>query len=198
MSLKENISMVKEELNSEEKFFEKAVITEKFVKKYKNLMITTVVAIIIVIVANVVMDSNKTAAVEQANQTLATLEANPSDENAATSMKTLSPKLFDVWSYSQAVVNKDIEAMKKLQNSKAMLVSDLASYEVASQSGDSSKLNEYSMKQGAIYKDLAVVQSAIILLNKNEIDKAHNELKKVSQDSSLSKIVLALLHYGVK
>ena len=198
MSLKENISMVKEELNSEEKFFEKAVITEKFVKKYKNLMITTVVAIIIVIVANVVMDSNKTATVEQANQTLATLEANPSDENAAMSMKTLSPKLFDVWSYSQAVVNKDIEAMKKLQNSKAMLVSDLASYEVASQSGDASKLNEYSMKQGAIYKDLAVVQSAIILLNKNEIDKAHNELKKVSQDSSLNKIVLALLHYGVK
>jgi hypothetical protein len=38
LSLKENINMVREELNSEEKFFEKAVITEKFVKKYKNLL----------------------------------------------------------------------------------------------------------------------------------------------------------------
>ena len=35
MSLKEELEMVKEELSSEEKFFEKAVITEKFVKKYK-------------------------------------------------------------------------------------------------------------------------------------------------------------------
>jgi len=45
LSLKNNIEMVKEELNSEEKFFEKAVITEKFVKKYKNLLIGSVIAI---------------------------------------------------------------------------------------------------------------------------------------------------------
>ena len=198
MSLKENINMVKEELNSEEKFFEKAVITERFVKKYKNLMIAAVVLIIITVVANVVMDSNKADTVEEANHTLAILEANPADENAATSMKNLSPMLFDAWSYSQAIANKDIEAMKKLQNSKAVLISDLASYEVASRSGDSAKLNDYSMKQGAIYKDLALVQNAIVLLNKNEVDKAHNELKKVSQESLLNKIVLALLHYGVK
>ena len=190
--------MVKEELNSEEKFFEKAVITERFVKKYKNLMIAAVVVIIITVVANVVMESNKTATVEEANHTLATLLANPTDENAAISMKTLSPMLFDAWSYSQAIANKDLEAMKKLQNSKAVLISDLASYEVASQSADSSKLNDYSMKQGAIYKDLALVQNAIVLLNKNEIDKARNELKKVPLESSLNKIVLALLHYGVK
>jgi len=35
LSLKQDIEMVKEELNSEEKFFEKAVLTERFVKKYK-------------------------------------------------------------------------------------------------------------------------------------------------------------------
>jgi len=198
LSLKENIDMVKEELNSEEKFFEKAVITEKFVKKYKNLMIGLVVAIIVVVVANVVIDSNKAATVEEANKTLATLLENPSDENAATAMKNLSPTLYDAWSYSQAVVNKDIEAMKKLQSSKAILVADLATYEVASQASDASALSSYSMKQSSVYKDLAIVQNAIILLNKNEIDKAHNELKKVSQQSSLNKIVLALLHYGVK
>ena len=35
LSLKTDIEMVKDELTSEEKFFEKAVVTEKFIKKYK-------------------------------------------------------------------------------------------------------------------------------------------------------------------
>lgn len=198
MSLKENIEMVKEELNSEEKFFEKAVITEKFVKKYKKLMIASVVAIVIVVVANVVINSNKAATIVEANEVFAKLVKDKNDKNALTAMKSLSPMLYDAWNYSQAMVNKDVESMKKLQSSKATLISDLATYEVASQGGASSKLNTYSMKQGAIYKDLAIVQSAIILLNSNEVDKAHDELKKISQNSSLSKIVLALLHYGVK
>jgi len=198
LSLKENISMVKEELNSEEKFFEKAVITERFVKKYKNLMIGLVVLIVVIVTANVVLDSNEKAKIKEANQVLATLNSDVKDENAATKLANLSPALFDVWSFSKAVVNKDLEKLKKLQNSKAVLVSDLASYEVASLSGDESKLNSYSMKQGAIYKDLALVQRAIVLINKNDIEKAHIELKKVSATSPLSKVVLALSHYGVK
>ena len=47
MSLKDNIEMVKEELNSEEKFFERSVITERFVKKYKNAIIASVVVIVL-------------------------------------------------------------------------------------------------------------------------------------------------------
>ncbi len=198
MSLKENMSMVKEELNSEEKFFEKAVITEKFVKKYKNIMIGLVVAVIVVVVANVVLEANKNSEVKEANQLLATLKANSKDENAKTQLSHLSPNLYDVWSFSQAIVHKDIETLKKLQSSKANLIGDLASYEVASQSGNVDKLNDYSMRQGAIYKDLALVQSAIIFLDKNELDKAHQKLKQVSATSPLSKIVLALSHYGVK
>lgn len=198
MSLKENIGMIKEELNSEEKFFEKAVMTERFVKKYKNLMIGLVVAIVVVVITNVVIESNKAETIIEANKTLAILDSDASNSNAMTQLKSLSPALYDIWSFSQAIADKNLETMKKLQKSKTMLVSDLATYEVASQSNDSSTLNEYSMKQGAIYKDLALVQNAIILINKNEVQKAHQELRKVSADSSLKKVVLALSHYGVK
>ena len=59
LSLKENIDMVKQELNSEEKFFEKAVITEKFVKKYKNMMIASVVAIVVLVAANIGYEANE-------------------------------------------------------------------------------------------------------------------------------------------
>lgn len=198
MSLKENIDMVKDELNSEEKFFEKAVITEKFVKKYKNVMIAAVVAVVLLVAGNIIYTANKSANIEEANMALASLNKDPNDVNSKAKLESLSKELYDVWTYSQALANQDMKALKELTDSKNTVVSDLATYELASSSADQDALSKYSMKQNAIYKDLALVQNAILYINKNEIDKAHQELRKVPQNSSLNKVVLALLHYGVK
>jgi len=198
LSLKENINMVKQELNSEEKFFEKAVITERFVKKYKNYMIGGAVAILIAVIVDFAYETNKAATVEEANVVLRSLNQEINNVDALSELKSLSPKLYDVWTYSQAVANKDVETLKTLSRSKTLLISDLATYELASSTADEDMLSDYSMKQNAIFKDLALVQNAILFLEKDKIEKAHNELKKVSQDSSLSKVALALLHYGVK
>ncbi|WP_373070087.1 hypothetical protein [Sulfurimonas sp.] len=198
MSLKENINMVKDELNSEEKFFEKAVITEKFVKKYKNVMIGAVIAVVLLVMGNLIYEANKSASIEEANVALSALNQDPTNVDAKSELESLSKELFDVWSYSQAIANNDMKALKELSSSKTFVVADLASYELASSSADQDALSKYSMKQNSIYKDLALVQNAILFINKNEIEKAHQELKKVPQSSSLNKVVLALLHYGVK
>ncbi|QOY53759.1 hypothetical protein HUE87_07565 [Candidatus Sulfurimonas marisnigri] len=195
MSLKENINMVKEELNSEEKFFEKAVITERFVKKYKNLMITTVVAVIAVVGANIAYNANEQSKITAANVALIKLQEDAGNSDALNELKSLSPNLYDVWIFSKAVVDKDLEAIKKLKNSKALIISDLVKYELAN---DADSLNEYASKQDAIFRDLALLQSAVILLNTNKIEEAHNKLLKISQESSLSNLAKALLHYGVK
>lgn len=198
MSLKENIGMVKEELNSEEKFFEKAVMTENFLKKYKKYMIGLAVAILVAVVVDFVYESNKAQTVEEANKVLASLDSGTNNVGAPNELKSLSPTLYNVWRYSQAIANSDTHALKSLSKSKTLIVSDLSEYELASSTADSKKLSEYSMKQKAIFKDLALVQNAILYIDKKEIEKAHNELKKIPQDSSLSKVALALLHYGVK
>jgi len=195
LSLKENISMVKEELNSEEKFFEKAVITEKFVKKYKNMMIASVVAIVVLVAANIGYEANEASKKTAANELLAKLMSNPSDKMASSKLQTLNPALHDAWIFSQASVNKDMLSMEKLKNSNTLIISDLAKYELAK---DVSSLDNYASKQDAIFKDLALVQSAVLLLNENKIDEARNELVKVSKTSSLSKIANALMHYGLK
>jgi len=195
LSLKNNIEMVREELNSEEKFFEKAVITEKFVKKYKNVMIGSFVAIVLVIGANIAYEANKQSKMDAANEALLELSKDSKNSAAASQLKALSPNLYDVWILSQAVANKDLVSMKELKNSKAILVSDLATYELAQ---DSASLSSYASKQNAVYRDLALVQSAVILMNENKIDKAHQELSKIGLQSPLAKIASALLHYGVK
>jgi len=198
LSIKNDIEMVKEELNSEEKFFEKAVMTEKFVKKYKNIMIGAVVAIVIVVGANIAYDINKESQIKAANKALATLSEDATNSEALLTLKSISSELYDVWRYSNAVAKKDMITIKELRDSSAVMVGDLAKYEVAQDSKDAALLDSYASKQDAVYRDLALVQSAIILMNNNEIEKAHEKLAKISAESSLNKIANALLHYGVK
>ena len=198
MSIKDDISMVKDELNSEEKFFEKAVMTEKFVKKYKNVMIGSVVAIVVLVSANIIYDANKNATIEKANNVLATLSVNPTDEASKSLLKTLSPAMYDVWLYSQAVADNDFKKIENLKNSKDSIIKDLVSYELAQDSKNISALSDYASKQDSIYKDLALVQSAVFLMNENKMEEAHQKLVQVSKKSSLNQVVQALLHYGVK
>lgn len=195
LSLKDNISMVKEELNSEEKFFEKAVMTEKFVKKYKKIMIASVVVISLIVGANLAYNANESSKISAANEVLFKLQKDSKNIEALNELKMLSPELYDVWIFSQAIANKDLEALKSLSSSKTLIVSDLVKYELAA---DSALLESYASKQDAIFKDLALVQSAVVFLNENKIEEARNKLSMVSKDSSLNKLVAALMHYGIK
>ncbi|MDD2652719.1 MAG: hypothetical protein PHX44_06695 [Sulfurimonas sp.] len=195
MSLKDNIDMVKEELNSEEKFFEKAVVTEKFIKKYKNVLIGSVIAVVLFAVANVAYEMNEKSKLESVNKAFAKLSANPKDGAALNEIKSLSSELHDAWIFSQAVANKDMESLKGLKDTKALIVSDLAEYEMAT---DEASLQKYASRQDAIFRDLALVQSAVLLLNANKIQEARDALAKVSKGSSMEKLVAALMHYGVK
>lgn len=197
MSLKNDIEMVKEELNSEEKFFEKAVVTERFVKKYKNLMIGGVVAIVIGVSANLVMEASKAADIAAANEQLEFLQKDNTNKSALAELQKRSPALFELYNYSQAIVNNDTKALESLKNSKAPLLSDLASYEVASRTKKSSELESYTSKQGAIYKELAQLQLAVMLIDEGKVKEAQDKLSTIEEGSPLFKVAHALRHYGV-
>jgi len=198
LSIKNDIEMLKEELSSEEKFFEKAVVTEKFVKKYKNVMIGSLVAVVALVGGNIAYEANKQSKITSANEQVALLNENPDNTQAQENLKSLSPNLYDVWKLSKAVADKDIASLKELESSKTSLVGDIAAYELSQNSKDISALDSYASKQDAIYKDLATLQSAIVLMNKGDIDSAHQKLSNISIGSSLGKISQALKHYGVK
>ncbi len=195
MSIKNDIEMVREELTSEEKFFEKSVITERFLKKYKNMLIAGVVGIVVLVSANLAYEANVESTVLSANETLSELDKDPTNVAALSRLESLSPSLHDAFVFSKAIVDKDIQTLQSLQNSKAMMIADLATYE---SSIDKTALESYALKQDSIYKDLAQIQSAILLMNEGNNDKAHEKLLLISENSSLSKVAKALLHYGVK
>lgn len=198
MSIKNDIEMVKEELTSEEKFFEKSVITERFVKKYKNIIIAGAVFAVVAIVGNIAYDVNKASTQVAANETLSQLQADPSNVEVLAHLEALSPALHDVFIYSKALVDKDMKTLERLKSSKVAPLSDLATYELAVHSQDVNALTTYALRQDAIYKDLAQVQAAIILMNEGETDKAHSKLQTITDASPLANVAKALLHYGVK
>lgn len=198
MSLKDNIGMVKEELTSEEKFFEKAVVTEKFVKKYKNIIIGTVIVIVLYVAGNIIYNIKKQHTLQEANVALLVLKKNPKDSAALKKLQSLSPILYDMWLYSQADADENVKELEKLESSKALMLNDLSSYEVAQNLQDEKKLQAYTEKQGAIYKDLAQVQVAILLMNEGKIQEAHENLRMISIDSPVATVAKALMHYGVK
>lgn len=198
MSLKENISMVKDELNAEEKFFENAVRTERFVKKYRAQLIGIAVAIVIVVGANVTYDYVQNSKAKASNAALSALQANSDNKEALAILKEQNPKLYDLYMLSIAINSSDINKLKELKSSKALGVADLASYQAASLEKNINDLNSYSNTNDAIYKDMAAVQSAVLLMQSNKAEQAHRKLASISSDSPVFEIAQSLMHYGVK
>ncbi len=198
MSLKENIEMVKTELNSEEQFFEKAVQTERFVKKYKMPLISAVVAIVLVVAGSSVYTIVEQNRVDNANKALNVLMSDATNQEALKQLKELEPKLYDVWSLSQALKTEDQAALAKLQSSDAMVVSDLATYELAALKEDQNALNAYSQKSGALLKDLAMIEDAVLSMQSGDTAAAQSKLMLININSPVYELAQKLAHYGVK
>lgn len=202
MSLKNSIEMVKEELSSEEKFFEKAVITERFFKKYKKALIVAVALFTLGVIGSVTYTEMEKARIADANALLAKLitakEASKADPAALARLNSLSTELHDVWLYSQAITSKESAVLEQLLKSKASFVADFSAYEIAQNSNDLHQLELYTQRTEAIYADLAKIQAALLLMQTGDIKTAHEKLRTISVDSALSETAAALLHYGVK
>ena len=198
VSLKENIEMVKEELNSEEQFFEKAVQTERFVKQYKKPLIGIVVAAILVIGVGSAYSANQQSKIDASNTALNVLLADANDQAAQEQLASLNPKLFDVWTLSQALKSKDKEALRSLQSSKALVVADLAEYELAAIEENDAALETYTQKSGALLRELAMIEEAVLFMKKGDKAAAKAKLMMVDINSPVYQLAQTLAHYGVK
>ncbi len=198
MSLKENIEMVKDELNQEEKLFESAVKTERFVKKYKMPLVGGLLAFVIVMIANTLYQSYAADKISSSNAAYMTLLSTPDDAQARKTLEESNPSLYDAWRLQEALKQQDEAALKELQNSSSSLVSDLARYELATIKKDRKALNAYALDQDSVLKDLAILNEAVLLMQEGKNDEARTRLVLINEHSSLHKMVTLLRHYGVK
>jgi len=198
LSLKENMEALKEELSSEEKFFESAVRTERFVKQYQKPLIAVVAASLFAVAGAIGYQAYSNAKIESSNAAFNVLLNNPSDATAEQTLKNDNPELYDVWKLSRGIAQNDITILDALKNSEAFGVADIASYEAAAIKNDAALLEQYTKKQGALYKDLALLELAVASIEKGDIAAAHQKIAQISEESPLHQVAGALSHYGVK
>lgn len=189
---------LKEELSSEEKFFESAVKTERFVKKYKKPMIASVIVLLLGLGGSVTYQIINDAKVERANTSLNTLLMNPMDQNALKELSSQGGSLYELYSLSKALRDNDLKTLQTLKGAKSFEVADIASYESAVLSKDEKALDAYSKKQGSMYQELAVIELAVLSIQKGDSKAAHISLALIKEDSAVYPLAQMLSHYGVK
>jgi hypothetical protein len=189
---------LKEELSSEEKFFESAIRTERFVKRYQKPLIGVVIASLLAVGSAIGYQTYKNGKIESSNAAFNTLLQNPADSKAEQTLKNDNPKLYDVWKLSRGIAQNDVTVLDGLKNSEAFGVADIAQYESATIKGDEKLIDAYTKKQGALYKDLALLELAVKSIEKGEVASAHEKIALIPQDSPVFQVAQALTHYGVK
>lgn len=198
MSLKENMDALKEELNSEEKFFESAVRTERFIKRYQKPLVSGVVAMLLIAGGIIAYQTYNNAKIESSNKAFNVLLSNPSDASAIETLKNDNPKLYDVWRLSRGISQSDTAVLESLKNSDAFGVADIAAYETAAIKENKAGLESYTKMQGALYKDLALVELAVMSIHEGKFAQAHEQIALIPEDSAMYEVGRALSHYGVK
>lgn len=198
MNLKENMDALKEELNSEEKFFESAIRTERFIKRYQKPLIAAVAVLVLGGISVMGYQMVRDAKIESSNAALSVLLSNPADAAAEETLRDDNPKLYALWKYSRAVSQKDASALESLKDSDAEMIADIAAYESAVLKEDNAALETYSKQQGALYKDLAILGVAVRAVEAGNIAQAHQKVAQISEDSPVYSTAQSLLHYGVK
>ena len=198
VSLKENISMVKEELSAEEQFFEQAVKTERFVKKYKGPLLGAVVAVVLAVAGTMAYDAYAASKRTAANEAYLTLQKDPANAQAQATLKSDAPLLYEAWQMAAAVKAGDVKALRQLASSASPDIADVSAYEAAAHEKDAAALDAYAYRQNAFYKDLALIDEAVLLLREGKVEAAHQKLRSVESGSPVAPLAEALAHYGVK
>ncbi|MDX9966397.1 hypothetical protein E0765_05315 [Sulfuricurvum sp. IAE1] len=198
MSLKENMDALKEELNSEEKFLESAIKTERFIKRYQKPLIAGVVSLLFAATGAIAYQAYTEAKIESSNAALNTLLLNPGDKSAEATLKNDNPALYDLWKLSRGIAQNDPLILSSLKNSEAFGVADIASYEAAIIKSDAAGLENYTKRQGALYKDLALLELAVHALEQGNTALAHQKISQIGEESPIYQLGQSLSHYGVK
>lgn len=189
MSLKENISFVKEELNSEEKFLESFVKVERFYKKNKIVVIGVVAVAVLALggitIKNYVSASNK----KEANIAFNEILKNPNDKTALDTLQKTNHKLYEVAIYLSAKKeNKTVEI-------NVPFLKSLTQYTQALKDENIEKLNSLSMQSDFLLKEFAYFNKALILTKNAKYVDAKETLKLIPETSKVNDLVVLLNHY---
>jgi len=187
MSLKENVSYIKDEITTEEQFFENFFKIEKFYKKYKKVIIATVVLAVVAVVGMGVADYIEEKNSVAANDAYSKIIIDNSDKSSLDALKNANEKLYNIALFQ---ISKD-----KTTASNVEYVEDIAAYNSAVAKGDIVALDSMIMKQDFLLKDFAILSKTLILIDKKEYKKAKETIARIDEKSRVLPLSNMVKHF---
>ena len=187
MSLKENVQYIKEEISSEEKFFESFFKLEKFYKKYKYLIILIVVGTLAYFISsNTISYINEQNTIE-ANAAYNKLLKNANDAESIKILKEKNTKLLELANYINSKDNtKDINIIYLKQ---------IALYNKAIKNNDIKSLDKLIINPEFVLRDYAIFNKALIQAENKQYQKAKTTLNSIPKESAVTMLSNMLKHF---
>ncbi len=193
MSLKENVDAIKEELSAEEQFLESVIKAEGFWKKYKKIIITLAVVLVVGLLAKAVMGYIHESNIEASNSAYNALLKDSNDAAALATLKGKNPKLYEMYLFKTSMDSKDVATLEKTKESITdPILKNLIAYQIGSIS------KKVVPSEAGIAKEFALLEEGYLLLQENKIKEAAAKFAQIPSDSTLQAIVKNLKHYSGK
>jgi hypothetical protein len=177
---------IKEEIKKDEELLIQVFKLEKFVRKYKNIIIAFFVIVILGVAGKSLYDYYKTQKLIKENLALEKLLSNPNDKEALNTLKE-NKALYDLYLLKKGQYSKI--STPELESFKA--------FEEAMESGDVKLLEEYvNNPKYFVLKDMARLALIRAYLLDNKRDKAKIVAEEIT-DKKVKDLAVYLLHYGI-
>lgn len=193
MGLKENIQVVKKEISTEEQFLEGMIKSERFFKRNKKYIFSTV-ALIVLGVSGYTIDTLMTEQrLKASNEAYTMLLKDANNTSAQETLKQKNPKLYMMFLFETALLKGDVEALKEVALSKENpIVADVAAYQL-------SQLDLNSTLKGELMSGMVLLQEGYALLKEKKVDEARLKFAQIDANLPLKQIAKNLEHYqGLK
>jgi len=180
----------KKELNSDEKVLENVFKLETYYKKYKYIIWALVIGIIVFFIGRAYMQSVHTSNLVEANEAFLTLQIKAEDTKALAILKEKNPKLFELFTYTQAVKKEDITALKALRASQNIVIADASNYVTS--------VLEKQPKDSKLYAEMTLFQQAYVAIKAGNVKDAKQKLDLIEEDTPLYMLASLLKHSTIK
>ena len=187
MSLKENVSYIKDEISTEEQFFENFFKIEKFYKKYKKIILAVVVAGVLGLIGMALFDFLSQKNAVGANEAYTKVLLNNNDKGALDELKSANEELYNIALFQIS--------QEKTTASTVAYLEDIASYNNAVAKGDIAALDGMIMQQDFLLKDFAVLSKTLILIEKKEYKKAKDTIARIDEKSRVLPLSNMIKHF---
>ncbi len=189
MSLKDQAGFVKEALSGDEKILESAFKLEKLYKKHKVKLWGVIAVLVLFFGGRAGMQAYQNAKLQSANEALLTLQENATDTAALATLQEKNPKLYELFTYMNAVKSKNSATLEKLGSSSDSVIADISRYHAG--------LLSAKTVDSVYYKELALVEEAYDALKGGNKEVAQQKLSLIGENSPVSSIARLLQHYTV-